>query len=94
MMIYIYLKYKLLLAANPRRHNADNSFVPGRLARQNTPAFQADIFVQRLLALPPQVAEAKVCVRQRLSSERGERAVNKKALKLLSIQRRVADYGI
>jgi hypothetical protein len=29
-----------------------------------------------LLVLLPQVAEAKVCVRQRLSSEQSERAVN------------------
>jgi hypothetical protein len=79
----------------------DRTGLPG----QNTHAFQAEIFAQRLLFLPPQacpvapsdgtgVAEAKVCVRQRQSSERSERAVNKNTLKLLSIQRRVADYGI
>jgi hypothetical protein len=88
-----------------RRPTQTNPFCPGDstslkgyegtgLPGQNTHAFQAVIFAQRSLVLPPQVAEAKIRVCQRLSSERSERAVNKNRLELLLRQRRMTDYGI
>ena len=63
------------LTTGSRRCNADKPFLPGRLARV-TGAWnlgrKSDGLAQRLRFIPPQVAEANVCGRQRLSSERNE----------------------